>query len=357
MFELARWLPEAEVMVFAPAMPGDRRFDAASGCRVKRIGTSRTGQPAWLLRLGVSVLGTCLRRRPDLIVCGHVITAPAAVLARRLLGIPYLVIAHGYEIRRQRKRRLITRLLRSAAGVVANSQFTQAAVIALGVSPARVWVLHPGVDPEKYAPDPSGAGAGLETVRGSKTILSVSRLNELYKGHDIVIRALPLIKAKCPDVRYVIAGDGRLRDYLSQVACSIGVEQDVVFLGEVSEEALRDLYRSCDVVVQLSRESASGGGAEGFGIVCLEAAACGKPVVAGKSGGLVEAVRDGVTGILVDPLDVGAAAEAIVSVLQDASLARRLGRAGRETVLSGFTWSRMAQEARRIFADAAAKHG
>src|SRR5439155_19430897 len=119
-----------------------------------------------------------------------------------------------------------------------------------------------------------------------RIILSVGRLTEPYKGHDTVIRALPLVKAKCPDVRYVVAGDGPLRDYLGRVARSVGVADDVEFLGEIPDDALPDTYRSCDVLVQLSRESRALGDAEGFGIVCLEAAACGKPVVAGRSGGL-----------------------------------------------------------------------
>jgi phosphatidylinositol alpha-1,6-mannosyltransferase len=163
---------------------------------------------------------------------------------------------------------------------------------------------------------------------------------------------LPLIKARQPDVRYVIVGDGRLRGYFGQLAKSLGVERDVVFLGEVPDEALPDLYRSCDVYVQLSREAGSGGGAEGFGIVCLEAAACGKPVVAGRSGGLPDAVRDQVTGILVDPGDLGAVAEAILSLMQDPALAERMGQAGRDRVWRGFTWDHMAQRARLLLAEA-----
>lgn len=355
MCELARRLPDAEVAVLAPAMPGDRAFDAASGCRVRRIGSVRSSRVAWLASLGTAVLRRSVEWRPDLIVCGHMITAPAALFARGFLRIPYVVFAYGYEIRRKRRRRLAGTLLRRAATVIACSAFTESVVLALGVPPARVRILYPGVDPERFAPTPDGEGHRAGPAAG--TILSVSRLNELYKGQDTVIRALPLIKARYPGARYVIAGDGQLRDYLNQVARSVGMERHVVFLGEVSDEALPDLYRSSDVVVQLSRESASGGGAEGFGIVCLEAAACGRPVVAGRSGGLVEAVQDGVTGILVDPLDVGAAVAAIVALLEDPGLARRLGRAGRETVLARLTWSHMAQEARRIFADAAGIHG
>lgn len=354
MCELARRLPDADVTVLAPVMPGDRAFDVESGCRVHRIPGARAGRWAWQSRLGMAALRRSVAWRPDLIVCGHVITAPAALLVHRLLGIPYVVFAYGYEIRRKRRRRLAGMFLRRAAVVIACSAFTESAVLALGVPPERVRLLYPGVDAQRFTPMPDGNGHGAGPAAG--TILSVSRLNELYKGHDTVIRALPLVRAKCPHARFLIAGDGPLRRYLGLIAQSVGMGEHVKFLGEVSDDALPDLYRSADVLVQVSRESSSEGGAEGFGIVCLEAAACGKPVVAGRSGGLVEAVQDGVTGILVDPLDLGAAAEAILSVIEDPALARRLGRAGRERVLARFTWSHMALEARRIFADAAGIH-
>ena len=351
MCELARRLPDADVTVLAPAMLGDRAFDVESGCSVQRIRGARTGRWTWQWSLGVAVLRRSVRWRPDLIVCGHVITAPAALFVHWLLRVPYVVFAYGYEIRRRRRRRLAGTLLRRAAMVVACSAFSERAVLALGVPPARVRVLHPGVDPQRFAPTPDGNGHGTGLAAG--TILSVSRLNELYKGHDTVIRALPLVRAKCPNARFLIAGDGPLRDYLARIAQSVGMGEHVEFLGDVSDDALPDLYRSADVLVQLSRESSSEGGAEGFGIVCLEAAACGKAVVAGRSGGLVEAVSHGLTGILVDPVDLGAVAEAILSVLEDPALARRLGRAGRERVLARFTWRHMALQARRIFADAA----
>ncbi len=337
MCELARGLPDADVTVLAPAMLGDRAFDVESGCRAQRIGGARTGLWTWQSRLGMAVLRRSVTWRPDLIVCGHLITAPAALLVHWLLRVPYVVFAYGYEIRRRRRRRLAGTLLRRAAMVVACSAFTESAVLAL--------------DPQRFAPTPDGNGHGTDLAAG--TILSVSRLNELYKGHDTVIRALPLVRAKCPNARFLIAGDGPLRDYLARIAQSVGMGEHVEFLGDVSDDALPDLYRSADVLVQLSRESSSEGGAEGFGIVCLEAAACGKAVVAGRSGGLVEAVSHGLTGILVDPVDLGAVAEAILSVLEDPALARRLGRAGRERVLARFTWRHMALQARRIFADAA----
>jgi phosphatidylinositol alpha-1,6-mannosyltransferase len=106
------------------------------------------------------------------------------------------------------------------------------------------------------------------------------------------------------------------------------------------------------VFVLVSRESASDGSAEGFGIACLEAGACARPVVAGRSGGIADAVLDGVTGLLVDPEDLGAISDAIISVLRDPALAKRLGDAGRERVLARFTWDQVMGEARSLFEDA-----
>ncbi len=350
MFELARRLPDARVTVFARAATGDAAFDTAGPVRVRRLRSAARGPVPWVFRLCAATLRACIAARPDLIVCGHVLAAPAAWLARRVFGVPYVVFAYGYEIRRRRRQRIARRLLRGADMVIACSHFTRSAVLGHRVAPERVRVLYPGVDPERFQPERCGEGA--RPNGDARTMLSVARLTELYKGHDTAIRALPLIKAKCPDARYVIAGDGPLGDYLDRLARSVGVERDVVFLGDVADETLSDLYRSSDVLVLLSRESASEGGAEGFGIVSLEAAACGKPVVAGRSGGLMDSVSDGETGILVDALDTGAAAEAIVSVLRDPALAQRLGEAGRRRVLERFTWDAMAVEARRLFAEA-----
>jgi phosphatidyl-myo-inositol dimannoside synthase len=344
MHQLARGLPDAQVRVLAPSVPGDREFDGASGLDVRRLGAAGLGRVPWLVELALRTLAACLTWRPDLVVCGHVVTAPAALLAHRLTRVPYAVFVYGYEIRRRRRRRAISRLLRHARLVVACSEFTRATAQALGVAPERTRVLYPGVDATRFTADTRHPTPG--------TLLSVSRLADMYKGHDTVIRALPLVRAKVPHARYVIAGGGPLRDYLARVATGESVADSVELLGDVTDDALLDLYRSADLLLTLSRESPTAGGAEGFGIVCLEAAACGIPVVAGRSGGLPDAVLDGVTGILVDPHDLGAAAEAIVSLLKDPARARAMGEAGRKRVLERFTWEKVLGEARWVLGEA-----
>jgi phosphatidylinositol alpha-1,6-mannosyltransferase len=248
--------------------------------------------------------------------------------------------------------------LQRATLVAACSRFTAEAVVALGVPRSRVRVAYPGVDTTRFSPRPDPELLGSSEPRAQSPepprLLTVSRLHERYKGHDTVIRALPLVLARHPGTRYVIVGDGPLRAYLARLAQSLGVEQAVRFRGEEPDDLLPSLYRACDVFVQLSREALVGGGAEGFGIACLEAAACGKPVVAGRSGGLPDAVQDGTTGVLVDPDDVADAADAIVALLDDAERARRLGEAGRARVLERFTWDHVLAQARRVFEEACA---
>lgn len=341
MFELANRLPDAEVTVFTTA----GRFSGDAGLRVVRLGRSWLGRLPWLAHLTVRTFITCLVRPPDVIVCGHLVTVPAALLPAWILRVPFVTFAYAWEVRLKRARRVVAFLLRRAALVLAISRFTELAVLACGVPAERIRILHPGVTAKRFAREPRDAAPRLERM-----ILTVSRLNERYKGHDMVIRALPLVRAKCDGVRYVIAGDGRLRPYLTQLAAAVGVEDIVHFTGEVPDNVVTDLMDSCDLMVQMSRES-SDGGAEGFGIVCLEAGAAGKPIVAGRSGGLSDAVVHGVTGLLVDPNDLGEIADGILTILLDPDMGARFGREGQARVAQGFTWDHMARRARAIFGD------
>jgi len=347
MGELARRLQGDEVHVLVPNQPGAAEFDRKSGISTSRLAGARLGLMPWLLELCARTLWRCLVHRPEVIVCGHVVTAPAALLARRLLGVPYVVFTHAYELRRKHRRRFLSIMLRNASIVIANSGFTRSTVEALGVPSERIRIVYPGVDAFRFTPRANGGVASDGPV-----LFSVARLAELYKGHDTVIRVLPLVRARVPGARLRIAGDGPLREYLSRIAHSVAVGDAVEFLGEVADDALPDLYRASDAFVLMSRESPSKGGAEGFGIVILEAGACGKPVVAGRSGGLVDAVEDGVTGILGDPEDPAAVAEALIAVLSDQALAQRMGQAGRQRVLARFTWDIVIGDARKVFEEA-----
>jgi phosphatidylinositol alpha-1,6-mannosyltransferase len=171
-------------------------------------------------------------------------------------------------------------------------------------------------------------------------VSSVSRL-VARKGHDVLIRAMARVRAYAPGATLVVVGDGPSRGRLEGLAAK-APPGSVVFAGEVPEEDLPRYYALGDVFALPCRSRLGGLEVEGFGLVFLEAAACGRPVVVGDSGGAREALVDGVTGILVDGRDVARVADAIGGLLADPERARAMGAAGRERVLRSFTWPRIA---------------
>src|SRR5437773_1079083 len=172
-------------------------------------------------------------------------------------------------------------------------------------------------------------------------------LSQQHKGMDTVIAALPAILARAPDVRYAVAGTGPDRERLEQLAHKLGLGDRVRFLGGVSDRELPALYNLASVYVGASRR-AERLGVEGFGIALVEASACGRPVVAGNSGGIPDAVRDGETGFLVPPEEPAAFADAICRLLADPAAAQRMGQNGRRAVETYFNWDRVVRDLREL---------
>jgi phosphatidylinositol alpha-1,6-mannosyltransferase len=173
------------------------------------------------------------------------------------------------------------------------------------------------------------------------TLLTVGRLSERYKGHDVVLRALPLVMAGVPDARWVVVGEGPLRAELEARAAAYGVRDRVHFTGQVPDVERDGWFRRAQVFVMPARAPVAGAG-EGFGIVFLEANLHGLPVVAGGVGGALDAVVDGVTGILVDPTDHVAVADAVVDLLRDPEKARSMGASGAARARQDFGWPEVA---------------
>jgi phosphatidylinositol alpha-1,6-mannosyltransferase len=201
------------------------------------------------------------------------------------------------------------------------SAHTKALIAEVAGDARKAHVINNGVD----LPESSGNGARP----GPPTVLTVARITERYKGHDVLARALPLVRARVPDVRWVVVGDGELRPSIESLVSANGVDDAVVFTGSVADEERDSWLRRSHVFAMPSRLPASRPGGEGFGIAYLEAGAHALPVVAGRVAGALDAVRDGETGLLVDPADHLAVAEAVADLLMDAGKAARMGRAGR----------------------------
>jgi phosphatidylinositol alpha-1,6-mannosyltransferase len=290
------------------------------------------------------------RGRPAFVFASQpLFSGVGALLLRRLCGVPYLVMAYGEELTGcaaertwlRPRWRLLRLTLRHAAGVICTAALTRELAVRLGGIPSdRVHVFLPGVDLNELAhvppPPPSTAAPRL---------LMVGRLWQTHKGFDTTIAALPRVLELVPTVELVIAGPGDPSELAAQ-ARRLGVGERVRFVGEVERERLLQLYADCTLFVMPGR--AVGGTAEGFGIVYLEAGAFGKPAIAGRAGGAVEAVIDGETGLIVDGEDVTAVADAIVRLLTEPGLAARLGAGARARVLREFDASAQGAEVARV---------
>jgi len=281
----------------------------------------------------------------DLVVCGHVALAPVAHILLRLRRRPYIVIAHGIEVwgpLGPRRRAA----LRQAAHIVAVSRFTAHKVASVhGVEETRISVVNPAIDPAllSAARDDPTPPPKREPV----TLLTLGRLSaqERYKGVDTVISALPAVAREAGPVHYVVAGEGDDVPRLRALAEQHGAAASVTFAGRVTQDALPRLFRGSDIFVMpsVAEQRPDGWAGEGFGIVCIEAAAFGLPVIAGSGGGASEAVRDRITGYVVDGRDISAVTNAIVRLAADHQLRLRLGAAGRKWAQEYFTFDRYRQ--------------
>jgi len=274
-----------------------------------------------------------------------------AVACRRLFGLKTLIYIHGEEIstrtpydQRGRRRRAA---LAAADGIVAVSRFTRQTLIeSFGVHATKIELISNGVDLGRFHPRPRRD----DLVRrygliGRPVLLTVGRLYA-RKGMDRVIESLNLVRRHLGDFRYLIVGEGLYRSALEALVARHGLGDHVIFAGAVADEELVDHYALGDVFIMANREMPDGD-TEGFGLVFLEANACGLPVIAGDAGGSVDAVTHGLNGLLVDGNDIMAIAQAITRTFQDDELRQALKMGGRD-VARAAGWDCRVEQFRRF---------
>jgi phosphatidyl-myo-inositol dimannoside synthase len=308
-------MQEFEARVVTLTSPGASEFDAEQPFGVRRVGWVPGSRRASFARLNVAAVREAREFAPDMVLSAHIVTAPAAWVIGRTRGTRTVQYLYADEVRVGP--RLCRFALRHAAAVVAISGHARELAREFGAEEDRIHQIPPGVDLPR------------ETDRAERsdqpTLLTVSRLDDAYKGHDVMLRALALIRRQIPELRWVVIGDGSLRARLERQAEQQGLNGAVRFLGEVTDGERDRWYRTADVFVMPSRLPQRGGG-EGFGIVYLEAGARGLPVIAGNVGGALDAVVQDETGVLVDPADPGAVAAAVVGLLDAPARAASMGR-------------------------------
>ena len=277
---------------------------------------SGTGQYAPISRshtFAAKILAAATFDRPDHILSTHVNFGPVAHLAKRTLGTPYTLVAHGIDIHPGLKADTLA-ALRAADRIVAVSSWTRGRVLDLGgIEPDRVSVLPNTFDKSRFCvgPRPVELARRYGIQPHERVVLTVARLaaDERYKGYDRILYALSKLQNECGSIRFVLVGQGEDQSRITALARRLGVDHLITFAGFISDHELADHYRLADVFAMPST-------GEGFGIVFLEAMGCGAPVVAGNRDGSVDALDHGRLGCLVDPTDVTAIAGGIRSLLE-----------------------------------------
>ncbi len=304
------------------------------------------------------------RNRIDVIHCGNVRPVGYAVLAtHRRLGLPYLVYVNGgdllRELRKARTSRLkragAARILGEASGIVATSKWVAElageVMDAVGIRTVPpVAALDLGTDPVAFHPSRDSRKLRARwRIGGAPIMITVARLVP-HKGQDMGIRALAALRPEFPDLRYIIVGEGDEERTLRDLARELEVRDRVVFAGPMGDDELPEAYATSTVYLGASRVD-RGINAEGFGISFLEASASGLPVVAGNSGGIRSAVRDGETGVVVPPTDLDAIVAALRGYLGNEARRRETGAAGRRAVETHYNWDRVARDTRQFTRD------
>ena len=350
--EVYRRLGDRGTHILTARVPGCEEHDRPHANQVHRLGLYHS---IWLRPSSLPIytkffaagLWLGLRNRFDAIHAGRVLPEGwVGLRLARLLRLPLVIYAHGEEIttwrRSPRRLRAMAHAYRRADRVIANSDFTRDRLLELGVDAGRISIIHPGVDLKRFHPGQQvtdlrqGLGLGME----QKLILSVGRLSR-RKGFDQVIRSLPALLRSGVDVHYAVIGIGEDHAHLRQLATEQGVAERVHLLGHVEPADLPRWYCAADLLAMPNREI--DGDTEGFGMVFVEAAACGTTSLAGQAGGTGAAVLHEETGLRVDGDDQEAVMHALDRLLGDDELRQRLARAARLRAESELSWERVAE--------------
>jgi phosphatidylinositol alpha-1,6-mannosyltransferase len=367
-WEIYRRQPIEQFVIAAGLDPQQNAFDQTHALRVSRMALSFTDLGMFSLA-GWKGYWNALRNLLQLARAQGVDQVHAgrclpegwlAWLLKQRHGIPYICYVHGEEVKlpagnathgvmSSRQLRFITRnVMNEASVLIANSRSSERILLdEWGIPQDRIRLLHPGADCQCFVP--AGRDEAVRKALGwgdRPVVLTVGRLQK-RKGHDQLIHALSKIREQVPDVLYAIVGMGDEKAALEQLVAELGLGAQVRFHGELDDQAMLECYQQCDLFVLPNRQI--GSDIEGFGMVLVEAQACGKAVIAGASGGTAETMQIPESGAVVPCDEPGPLAELVTKWLLDPALLERMGNAGRAWAAEQFDWAALSKQAADIF--------
>jgi len=337
------------IVVLSVSMSGGKEFDNNQNFNTYRIPDIHYFRSLWFLFTLIKLV-----KRHNIEYIFSTITHPCgeiAWLVSRFINVKTVITVHGYEVaypfntfRQKLKYKLNyirTYIYNNSDMVFTISRFTKDMLVKSGVKHSKIFIFNNGVDLNEWNKRDPDREKGIEkchNLKGKRVIITVSNLGE-RKGHDMVLKALPEVIKVIPNLIYLIGGTGPTRKPLESLVKSLNLKDLVKFLGYIPKEDLPSYYHLSDLFIMPNREV--GSSVEGFGIVFIEANACKKPVIAGRSGGALDAVVDGKTGLLVNPEDRIDIAKALIKLLSNEKLAKQMGEAGYNRVKKELTWDRI----------------
>lgn len=271
----------------------------------------------------------------DLLFINLINQSPIGLLAKKLWGVPYYVNVYGLEMW------TVLNPLRKISFKYADKVIGDCTFILrycktnLNINGDKLYLLYDCVDTQRFKPFPKN----VELMRrygipdNEFIVLTIARIDDIYKGHELVIKAL---KNLPKDIVYVIVGGGKLVSYLKSLVEEINLVNRVIFTGRVKEEELVDFYNIADLFVLVTRFGKGEG--EGLPLTPIEAAACEKPIIVGNEDGSIDSVEDGKNGFIVSPRNIGEIVERIKLLYENEDLRLRMGRYGREKVERDFSY-------------------
>lgn len=344
--QVMRRFPAGEVTIFASTDPGAAAFDATYPHEVIRLPTTMMLPTPGVRRRVHSELRA---RKPDVVLFGAI--WPLGHMGpgiRRKLGIPYAGMSQGLELTAARVPGLLARIGREALFVTAGSAWTRQRLERAFRREHDMPIMASGIDAETFTPAVSDALVRQRHALGDAPVICcVSRLVP-RKGQDMLIHALPRVARAIPAVRLLIVGVGPYERALRTLAQRVGVSERVVFAGAAPFAELPAYFRAGDVFAMPCRSRRFGLDVEALGAVFLQAAAVGRPLLVGRSGGAPEAVRDGETGVVVDPTSPEAIAAALIGLLGDPARAAAMGAAGARWTHAQWTWDAQSAHLRNL---------
>ena len=354
--ETFRQIKNRNIIILAPVCSHSKEYDLkypqkVIRCKFLKLGLFSPSKKINIFKksflytiFGIIPLIRVIRRyNCKILVCGHIAVCPLAFIVKKIFGFPYITFTYAMEIlhlpKEHFRRKIIKILLCQSTKILTISEFTFGELCEIGVKKENIIKIplgHPHLTDRK-----SNSEGFLKIGEGKFKMLTVGRLVE-RKGHDKILEGLSILVKKGYKMKYIVVGDGPMKQKLVNLSKKFGVREQVEFVGNIPYSQTPSYYKMCDLFIMPSRYIRERKDVEGFGVVFLEANFFGKPVIGGNSGGIPDAIKDGVTGLLVNPEDPKDIAGKIEKLINNPKLAKRLGEQGRKRVLEEFTWERAA---------------